>query len=157
MFSFQFLELPLELQDKVLSYHFSRRFDLRITQHLIGAHVHAEVGHRKVYAAGDATHLSILRTSRAVYERALRALHKSFTGHLDISSVQYSSKYSMSGTFVPIPSKLGRESLPRELITSIDLGKIEWREGNPSIPNKTPLPLRSHTPPHPTPIQTNPH
>lgn len=130
MSSFLFSRLPLELQDKVLEYHFSHRYDLRITQHLIGAHSHAEVGHRRVYAAGDSTHLSILRTSRAVHERALRALHKSFTGHLDLSSVQYSSKYSMSGTFVPVLSKLDRELLPRELITSIDLGKIEWREGN---------------------------
>lgn len=134
MASFQFLHLPLEIQDKVLEYHFSHRFDLRITQHLIGAHSHAEVGHRKVYAAGDSTHLSVLRTSRAVHERALRALHKSFTGHLDLSSVQYSSKYSMSGAFVPVPSKLGREFFPRNLITSIDLGKIEWREGILHIP-----------------------
>lgn len=132
MASFQFTRLPLELQDKVLEYHFNRHFDLRITQHLIGAHSNAEVGHRRVYAAGHSTHLSILRTSRAVHERALRMLHKSFTDHLDLSSVQYSSKYSMSGTFVPVLSKLDRELLPRELITSIDLGKIEWREGIPA-------------------------
>lgn len=55
MASFQFLQLPLELEDKVLECHFSRRFDLRTTQHLISVHAHAEVGHRKVYAAGDLT------------------------------------------------------------------------------------------------------
>lgn len=140
MAPFQFLQLPLELQDKILEYHFSRRFDLRITQHLLGAHVNAEVGHRKVYAAGDSTQLSVLRASRAVHDRAIRALHKSFTGHLDLTSVQYSSKHSMSGVFAPMSSKLAQESLPPHLLISIDLGKIEWREGihaKPLPPTRT--------------------
>lgn len=124
MNSFPFLQLPTEIQDKILELHFSTCFDVRITQHVIGAHFHAEVGHRKVYAAGDAKHLAILRTSRTIHEQATRALHRSFTGHLDLSSVQYSSRYALNGTSIPIP-----QSIPRELITSIDLGKIEWREG----------------------------
>lgn len=124
MSTFPFLQLPTEIQDKILEQHFCTPFNLRITQHVIGAHFNAQVGHRRVYAAGDSTHFSILRVSRTFYEQARWALHRSFTGHLDLSSVQYSSKYSMSGSSIPIPL-----SLPRELLTSIDLGKIEWREG----------------------------
>lgn len=126
MSTFPFLHLPTEIQDKILEYHFgpAQSFDLRITQHVIGAHFNAQVGHRRVYAAGPSINFSILRVSRTVYEQARRALHRAFTGHLNLSSVQYSSKYSMSGSSIPVP-----EGLPRQLLRSIDLGKIEWREG----------------------------
>lgn len=129
MATFPFLHLPTEIQDKILEHHFNQPFNLRITQHVIGAHFNAQVGHRRVYAAGDATHLAVLRVSRSLYDQAGRALQRSFTGHLDLSSVQYSSKYSMYGSSIPIPP-----SLPKELLRSIDLGKIEWREGESSVP-----------------------
>lgn len=129
MSTFPFLALPTEIQDKMLEHHFCDPFNLCITQHVIGAHFNAVVGHRRVYAAGDSTHFSILRVSPLLYEQAKRALHRSFTGHLDLSSVQYSSKYSMSGSSIPIPP-----SLPMGLLTSIDLGKIEWREGTYCVP-----------------------